>query len=179
MDDTSWASGQHVAHKVGAVFVGFNIQEHPKLGYRKEDRIDLATAWDTDIYQGAFMGTAILRIGEVDFGTPPWRKGWRGLVEWSLNLDCLLQGIRADSEWDMMSYPDGVEWALFHRTGGALEVTCSFVENAARAEAGELHDRILQFLHATILWFDSNYPAAVRNAEAKGYWERLKLYREI
>jgi hypothetical protein len=154
--------------------VGFVITNHPHLGYRKEDRIDLESAYATDILQGAFMGDAILRLPGADFSTAPANSGWRGLVEWCLELDGAIQDFGAGAEQHEMSISDPVESIRIRRDGHDLVLSRGDV--VGRVAVAEFVENVEVFIRESVMWINDRYPAAKHNPAARAYWERLDVY---
>ena len=156
------------------VQIDFHIANHPHLGYRKEDHIDLEHASVTDIQQGAFMGNAILRMPGADFSTVD---GWRGLIEWCLRLDSLVRELESGAPTTTMSEPDSDAYLKFRRQGPRLEVTSTRVGGTGVVVVEEFLDEVNRFLGRTIAWIETEHPTALLNLSASNIWARLERYR--
>lgn len=153
--------------------IDFHIQEHPHLGYRKEDRIDWTSAYLTDIQQGVFMGDAILRLPGLDLSTVD---GWRGLVEWCLRLDSVVRDLESGSQSTVLSEPDSDDEVTLIRDGADLVVTSTRVDGVAVVPVEALKREARRFLTRTITWISERYPDAKMSPGTAGLWERLDRY---
>jgi hypothetical protein len=163
-----------VADQVTSLTVGFVVTNHPHLGYRMEERVDLESVYATDILQGAFMGDAILRLPGADFSTTPRNSGWRGLVEWCLALDATIRGIGQGTAEQEMSVSDPVESIQIRRDGQDLVLSRGDV--VGRVAIADFTEHIEAFIRESVTWINDRYPAAKRNPAARAYWEQLDAY---
>lgn len=142
---------------------------------------DLASAWQTDILQGAWMGSAILRLPGADFRTPPEDPGWRGLVEWCLRSDAAVRAVIAGRGEHTMTFPDQGDVIVLRREGGDLVLTCTYSQDVGTRARGREHApttvhplrRILLANSQAGSGFPPAAPAAPRNAsgiDLDGRW---------
>lgn len=176
MDDSIGRIGGNVADKVGAIELEFRIKNHPFLGYKKEDRIDLEQAWSSDILQGAFMGDVVFRLPDGDFSTSERDSGWRGLVEWCLCLDAAVRSISAGEVEHRISEPDSNEYIQIRRDGKELIVSWTRSDAVARIGVENFLQAATDFIRRSVAWIGAEYPAAKRNRRALYIWERLDAY---
>ncbi len=165
-----------MADKISDIEVGFRITNHPFLGYKKEDRIDLEQAWSSDILQGAFMGDVIFRLPGGDFSTIERDSGWRGLVEWCLTLDAAVRSITAGEVEHRISEPDSNEYIRIRRDRTDLVFSWTQSSDVARIGVGAFLQAATDFIRRSVAWIGDEYPAAKRNRQALYIWERLNTY---
>ena len=156
----------------------FIIRDHPHLGYRKEDVIDLENARDTDILHGAFMGDVVLRVPGADFSTPPQDSGWRGLVEWCLKLDAAIRDIRRGVDVHEMPIADSSDVIIVTRREDELIFSCTYSDASGRVDAAAFLRGASEFIRKSIEWIRGAYPSALRNVRANDLWRRLSVYEE-
>jgi hypothetical protein len=176
MDDPIGRVGGNVANKISAIEIGFRITNHPRLGCKKEDRIDVEQAWSSDILQGAFMGEVIFRLPGGDFSTSERDSGWRGLVEWCLRLDAAVRSISAGEAEHRISEPDSNEYIQIRRDGTDLVFSWTRSKAVARIGAEAFLQAAEDFIRRSVAWIGDEYPAAKRNRQALHIWERLDAY---
>jgi hypothetical protein len=165
-----------VANKVDGIEIGFRVTDHPFLGYKKEDRIDLERAWTSDILHGAFMGDVIFRLPNGDFSTYEQDSGWRGLVEWCLRLDAAVRSISVGEVEHRMSEPDSDEYIRIRRDGADLVISWTRSDAVARIGVEAFLQAAADFIGRSVAWIGDEYPAARRNRQALYIWERLDVY---
>jgi hypothetical protein len=157
--------------------VDFQVTEHPHLGYKKEDRLDLEHAFSTDILHGAFMGNVVFRLPEADFSTPSSNAGWRGLVEWCLRLDALVRQLDEGRAHTRISEPDSDSYIDVHRDGQVLKFSSSGLVREGSVELNSFLLAARSFIGRSMRWIDKQYPAAKKNLSVAYVWERLDAYR--
>lgn len=165
-----------MADQVNDLEISFVVSDHPHLGYRKEDRIDLENAHRMDILHGAFMGSAILRMPGADLSTVEADRGWRGLVEWCLCLDDVVRGLSRANSIVEMEIPDGNGTIQIFRKGVDLIFTCDWAPMCGRVDADMFVASAGRFICESVGWVSEKYPDAIRNSRSKDLWDRLFVY---
>lgn len=162
-----------MANPMTGIEIDFRISDHPHLGYRKEDRIDWSRAYATDVQQGVFMGDVILRLPGLDLSTTD---GWRGLVEWCLRLDSVVQSLESGSPSHVMTEPESDHEVLFHRDGPDLRITSTRVVGVAVVDSEAFIGTAGRFLRRSVAWITDQHPGAKLTPDTSWIWERLERY---
>jgi hypothetical protein len=102
--------------------LGFIIKGYPGSGRKTEAEVDLATCYQADLVQGAFMGDMIMRVGEYDFST---QFGWMALISWILRLNGIIRTLKS-SDTHVVRFDESDDFMSFRSYGYAIFIACSY-----------------------------------------------------
>jgi hypothetical protein len=151
--------------------LGFEIKGYPASGRRTELEADLALAEGPDLIQGAFMGDAVFRLGDVDFST---HFGWVTLLYWLVSMAFAVKEAAASasgSSWFRLNESD--DFVSFRLCQGRLFVACSYSPEIAVVSYVEFAEALHAFIDEKLSWVSVNYPRAMLNPELRTVIDRI------
>jgi hypothetical protein len=152
--------------------LGFEVKGYPGSRRRVEADRDLSQVSRPDLIQGAFMGDAIVRFGDVDFST---HFGWVTLIDWCLRLTVSVQSL-ASVDSTRFSFSESDDFMSFERIRDGLRIECSYSSEVAVIRREEdLAYAVRDFVDSRMGWIAREFPAAMLNPAMSDVLSRLQL----
>jgi hypothetical protein len=149
----------HGNRMMGAVELGFSIEGYPGTGRRVEDDSDLAHVTSPDLLQGAFMGDAVFRLGDVDFST---RFGWITLLYWCFGLANTVRKLEVDGDC-ILQFSESDDFISFRVYDKAIMAASSYRPRIAIVQHEVFANSVREFVVDRLGWVKENYPSAFTN----------------
>ena len=142
-----------------AIELGFVIKGYPGTGRKVEEESDLSQVTAPDLLQGAFMGDAIFKLNEIDFGT---RFGWVTLIYWCLGLANVARRLKEDRA-RILRFGESDDFISFRLHGASVLAASSYQPGIAIVEYDALKNAVQSFVDEQLRWISSNHPSAFMN----------------
>jgi len=152
-----------------ATRLGFEIKGYPGTARRIEMEADLSQVYRPDLVQGAFMGDAIMQIGDVNFST---KFGWVTLIDWCLRLSVSTANLEV-VEARHFQFAESDDFMSFRRHDEEVFVASSYVPGIACARYATFTAAVRDFVDGRLRWLTQEFPAAMRNPAMGDVFARL------
>jgi hypothetical protein len=149
--------------------LGFVVKGYPGSGRRVEDDSDLAEVSRADLISGAFMGDAVVRIGEHDFST---RFGWITMLDWTLRLSGAIKALET-AEAKNFGFAESDDFVSFRRSKELLFVACSYQPRIAMTQDGKFAISARRFITESLEWISTNFPSSMRDSAMSDVLARI------
>jgi len=146
-----------------AIHLGFIVKGYPGSGRRIESESDLSLVSGPDLIQGAFMGDAVIKLGNDDFST---RFGWVTLLDWCLRISSAARTM-ASTTSSHFRFSESDDFLSLRRDSDKLFVACSYSPGVAVASYIEFAKAVRDFVDEQLSWISTNYPSAMMNPEMR------------
>lgn len=158
---------------VQLISLGFAISGYPGSGRRIESERDLAGVSRPDLIQGAFMGDAIIELGQEDFST---RFGWVTLLDWCLSLSSTIRTLKGACS-SHFRFAESDDFMAFRRDDERLYVACSYRPGIASVPSDEFAGAVRSFVGEKLRWMSVNHPRAMMNPAMRDVLAGVELDR--
>ena len=149
----------------------FEIKGYPGTGRKIEQDSDLSLVYRSDLIQGAFMGDAVMQLGDYDFST---RFGWVTLIDWCVSLFVSTIDLESSKSSDFQ-FSESSDFISFRYHDGLTFVSASYVPGIAVVQYDKFMRAVRGFVEERMVWISGNFPAAMRNPAMEDILGRLRM----
>lgn len=138
---------------------GFTVKGYPD-GTRREDRVNLATASEADLFFSCFLGDVDLKLDGISFAT---RFGWVATLSFAIDF---AQHIAAlpKSDRSVVEFQEAEQWISLLLENDQVYVACSYAKGIASVPYVELWKLVRGELARYIERLSSSYPGLIENS---------------
>ncbi|WP_067830943.1 hypothetical protein [Actinomadura kijaniata] len=137
----------------------FEIKGYPGTGRRVELDSDLATVYQPDLVNGAFMGDAVVRLGDVDLGTD---FHWLTMLDWCARLTGAVRTLDREPT-HTIDFFESDDFLSLRRHGDDLLAACSYRPGIAVVPYRDFAQAVRRFTAERMRWLSENFPTALDN----------------
>jgi hypothetical protein len=144
----------------GRIGLGFVVRGYPGSGRRVEAESDLSGVDGPDLLQGAFMGDAVLELGDVDLST---RFGWVTLIDWCVRLATVLGELRRHGQ-GVIGFSESDDFLSCRRHADMVFLAGSYRSGIAAVRHADFDAAVREFIDDRMGWVAREFPGAMRNS---------------